>query len=176
MSDYKSPIVVLNGPDNWKLWDYKFRFQVKILHLEKEIFHGVPPLEEPKLKAEFPVPPAILTIEDNPPARNMREASAANTPATKSQASTATTPADPFKTFDRQYKIWQMKHEVYLSYVFAYERELKQYDKQRDAFYKLLTWMEATICKEYRFLDCNPHDSFAGWYAKLKARAQGGRA
>lgn len=190
-----SEAVMLNGPNDWELWEKEFKKQLNTLDLEDEVLKGAKLLEKPKM--DLPDPPilpskAARDLQDSP-ARNTRgQSAAAAAAATAATAATATvadsqattdtavtltdeaSAAD--KRFEKEYKIYQMQNAAYNNAVRAYDRKYDRFIQQKNALNKLVRWMDSTICKDYRFDCCSVEDTVAEQYKKLKQRVEEGVA
>ncbi|OJD25611.1 hypothetical protein ACJ73_03022 [Blastomyces percursus] len=179
MSDQRDTAkIILNGPNDWEFWETGFKMQVNTLGLKDEVFGGIKPLERPKMNLpEPPEPPKKHTaLQDDPPARNTRSHTVETTTAAGTQD---IEPAEPEAvkqdaTFTIRKEQWQIDMATYNMAVRAYELRKDAYKEQRDALNKLAKWMDATVCKDYKFDCCKPDDTIAEHYKNLKNRVQEG--
>ncbi|OJD20188.1 hypothetical protein ACJ73_08479 [Blastomyces percursus] len=159
---------MLNGPNDWELWEKEFKKQLNTLDLEDEVLKGAKLLEKPKV--DLPEPPVL------PPLRELL-CTVADSQATVDMAATLTDEASAAdRRFERDYKTYQMQNAAYNNAVRAYDRNYDRFVQQKNALNKLVRWMDATICKDYRFDCCSVEDTIAEQYKKLKLRVEEGVA
>ncbi|OJD25712.1 hypothetical protein ACJ73_02927 [Blastomyces percursus] len=180
-----SEAVMLNGPNDWELWEEEFKKQLNTLDLEDEVLKGAKLLEKPKVDLpEPPVLPVSMAVRapQDTPARNTRgqsatAAAAAGTPtvadsqATVDTAATLTEDSAADKRFERDYKTYQMQNAAYNNAVRAYDRSYDRFVQQKNALNKLklklrveegVAKLEDEL-KDYFEAICDPRVTVRNW-------------